>query len=164
MCNIKCSVKVPIFKSLTQLQEKCLNEKHWHCRKFNSYLVIRPQDSIRFIIFKPRTNSMVNHINLTGIRDREILNHAVELLLEFLECSSDSIDVKVDNISAKSNQLYNILQTKSNEKFINLNSLIESLKGLYSSQLNLTFNTDIFCALIIRENGVTSLVYIVLEK
>ena len=102
ICNIKCSVKILLTSSLKVLKEKCIENRRWLCNDFGSYIVIKPNHTIRFIIFKPKTILNKNHINVTGVRSYSALDFAIDLLCDFLECEKSEIELKIDNISAKS--------------------------------------------------------------
>ena len=154
--NIKCSVKIAHPVSLKVLEERCVKFKNWKCSKFGSYMVIKLPGSLRFIIFKPKNESSLSHINLTGVKSYKCLDKALELLAEYLECCRQSVDYRIDNITAKSSALLRIVQEHALRKRINLCLLMGSLETFYEKELNLRLNPDSFGALILQTYGKTT--------
>ena len=60
------------------LEERCGKFPNWRCTKFNSYLVLQLPDSLRFIVFKPREQSNLYHVNLTGVKTQQENKHERE--------------------------------------------------------------------------------------
>ena len=159
ICNLKCSVKVQLSTSFEALQIKS-HIKSWECKSYNSYIVIKPGQSLRFIVFKSKCHSLNTHINLTGVRTFLLLEPALELLCGFLEISQEVLKVSVDNISGKSNKLVSLLNEYLPMKNINLYSLLREVKNLNAEEnIDLRFQPDSFSALIVRNHCTTLLVY-----
>ena len=156
ICNLKCSIKLRTHVSFQALQDKC-KIKSWTCKCYNSYIVIKPGQSLRFIIFKPKYHSSQTHINLTGVRTFLLLESALELLSSFLEVSQKFMNWTLDNISGKSNTLLSgITPTKT----INLHSLLKAIKQLdKENNIAARLHSDSYAALILKQRYTTLLVY-----
>ena len=129
ICNLKTSVKVSNIPSLETLLEKC-TEKNWICKKYISYIVVKPKHSVRFIIFQPKYPSNESHINITGVRTYHILDFMLRILSKFLNVQLSDFVWNVDNISGKCERVYSFLQELSPKKPINLRSLVHAIEKL----------------------------------
>ena len=159
ICNLKSSIKVFNCPGLDTLAEKCI-EKNWICKKFSSYIVIKPSTSARFIIFRPKYPSNQSHINITGVRTYVILDSVLDILCEFLCIPRTDIVWNVDNISGKCERVFSLVQKLSPKQTINLPSLVHAIENLDKEKsINLRFNPESYGAVIVKHVSTTLIIY-----
>ena len=160
ICNLKCSIKADLFVTFEDLSHRC-KTKSWFCQKYNSYIVIKPKESLRFIIFNSQLQSQITHINLTGVRTFPLLESALELLSNFLDIPQTYMRCSLDNISGKSEKIYSLIHESSvPKKTINLHNLLHHIAKTHQNEsIKLRYSPDSFNALVLKHQSTTLLVY-----
>ena len=157
--NIKCSIKVQVEAGLDDIQALAKAIHNWSCSRFSTYLVIKLPGSLRLIIFKPRESSSMFHVNVTGIKKFEDINSHLQVISNLFICPLDSLRFTVDNVTAKSDAVFDLVQHHTANKKISLNKLKTHLAQVHGERYQLRLHTDSCCGLVIKVDGCTILVY-----
>jgi len=94
----------------------------------NNFYVVK--DKFTFIIFKPKINESISHVNITKISTFEKIYEAIYLAEELFQGEILLDTLKIDNITA----------TYSFKQFIDLSNLYDTLHKEYTFQ----YNNDVF--------------------
>ena len=128
----------------------------WQVRKYTSFLVVRSRStSLRFIIFNRNKINNQTHVNITGVDSRPGISHSIEKLCALLNVDNTLIQWKIDNISAISKHLVDII----GQNYLDLNEVKNHLSASFGSDYILKFNPEVFSALVIKSIDNTALLF-----
>ena len=103
LSNVKISCKIPEV-SLDFVEERC-KEKHWICKRYSNFLVVRNQ--FTFVLFKKSDsfcrswNSNSQHCNITKIPSLAAIEDSLTALSELIYKRKRYIkSVTIDNLTA----------------------------------------------------------------
>ena len=158
--NIKLSLKIPGFRRMVDIVERCAKSNQFTYKALNSFVVLKfHHSSCRFIVFQSKKGVASHHINLTGVKNRQEIDSCLEALGQLFNVLPREMTVNIDNVTCKATCLEDFLKEKSVES-INLYTLMNQLKIDYRDyDVICRFQPHVYSALIVKLHGTTSLVY-----
>ena len=161
--NLKYSVKLNKHVNLNEVSQE-INSEHSNNFKsilHSSFCVIREHgSSLRIILFKKKAHSILQHLNITGLRDPFQFDKTLEKVAKLLKCNMHDFErVYVDNITTMSLYFKKTMDDLNVQK-INLQKVANIFETRFpDGQFTARFQPETYSALIIKGGGSTNLLY-----
>ena len=149
ICNVKLSSKLKVeeqnfhnFQTDNSLRNISTNPSR-NIFIYNNFLVLK--DKFTYILFKPKREEDICHLNITKIKNFEYINEAIELGETLFQGRILKNSINIDNITATFNL----------QKSINLKKFYEK----YSKEYSIRYNNERFPGLHFKNKKGTLIIF-----